>query len=149
MSNIERRKLGLVLVVFTLVIAFVATQWPFDYHLTRFGIARRWARVDWSWFPRDYRGDIRFDRDFALNLVMLLPLGAGFGLWRRAATLRVIVESLVLGTVTSVLLEVAQLVTHHRFTAFPDVWRNALGCTVGCILAIWIDRTTRPRDPMA
>lgn len=138
-----RRQLGLALAVFTVLVAIVATQWPFDYHLTRFGVSRRWARVDWSWFPRDHRGAIRLDSDFALNLLMLFPFGAGFGLWRRAAALRVTMESLALGTLTSIVLELAQLVTHHRYTAFPDVWRNALGCMVGCMLAIAVERSTR------
>jgi glycopeptide antibiotics resistance protein len=142
----NRRKLGLALAVFTVLVAIIATQWPFDYHLTRFGVARRWARVDWTWFHHTPQGRISFDRDFALNLAMLIPLGVGFAVWRRAGALRVIAESLLLGAMISVVLEVAQLVTPHRYTALPDVWRNALGCMVGCAFAIWIDRTSRPRD---
>ncbi len=121
-------------------IAIVATQWRFNYQLTRFGVARRIARIDWSWFPRTNTGAIRFDRDFALNLLMLLPLGVGFGLWRHAGMLRRAAESLVIGVGVSVLLELAQLLTRYRYTSFADVWRNGLGCMVGCLIATWLAR---------
>ncbi len=132
------RTFGLALAVGTVLIAIVATQWPFRYELSETGLARRWARVDWSWFHHTPNGGIRFDRDFAQNLLMLVPLGFGFGLWRRATRLRTVIESLALGLATSIALEAAQLVTRRRYTALPDVWRNALGCMVGCVLAIMI-----------
>jgi VanZ like family len=140
------RTLGFALALFTLVLAIIATQWPFEYDLTQAGLARRWSRVDWSWFRHTANGGIRFDRDFALNLLMLVPLGAGFGLWRCTRTLRAIAESLILGLLTSVVLEVAQLATRNRYTSFPDVWHNALGCVVGCALAIVILRVARISD---
>ena len=137
-------RLGLAIFVCTLLLAIVATQWPFHYHLTRFGIGRRWARVDWSWFPRDHRGHVRLDRDFALNLLMLVPLGVGYGLWRRAPALRRIAESLVLGLGFSCALELAQLLTPYRYTSFADMWRNGLGCMIGCALVVWLmPRATR------
>ena len=134
-SPIER--LGLAIAIGTILAAIVATQWPFHYQLTRFDIARRWSDVDWSWFPRNRAGAVRLDRDFAQNLLMLVPLGLGFGLWRRAAPLRCIAESLVLGIAVSVGLELAQLITPYRHTTFADVWRNGLGCMVGCVLAVF------------
>lgn len=121
-----------------MLIAIAATQYPFHYQLTRFGIGRRWARVDWSWFPRSQSGRGRIDRDFALNLLMLVPLGAGFALWRRAGWLRCVAESLVLGLGVSTVLELAQLLTPYRYTTLADVWRNGLGCMIGCLLALWL-----------
>jgi glycopeptide antibiotics resistance protein len=122
------------------VIAIVATQWPFHYQLTEYAVRQRWHRVDWRWIPRTPAGHFRIDRDFALNLVMLLPLGVGFGVWRRARGVRLVLESLALGIGTSVLLELAQLVTPHRYTTLGDVWRNALGCMVGGLLALYAAR---------
>jgi glycopeptide antibiotics resistance protein len=133
-------RLGRALVVGTILAAIFVTQWPFHYHLTRFGIGRRWARIQWSWFPRTNTGAILFDRDFALNLAMLVPLGVGFGLWRRAPPVRRVVEGLALGLGVSVLLELAQLLTPYRYTSIADVWRNGLGCMVGCMLATWFQR---------
>ncbi len=141
-SSIER--LGRAIALGTVLIAIAATQYPFRYHLTQFGIERRWDRIDWRWFPRTYGGAIRVDRDFALNLLMLLPLGFGFGLWRRVARWRAVIESLLLGLGVSVVLEAAQLITPHRFTTLADVWRNGLGSMVGCMLAIWLHRRTAP-----
>jgi len=131
-------RIGLAIALGTVLIAIAATQYPFNYNLTLFGIERRWERIDWRWFPRTYKGAIRLDRDFALNLLMLLPLGVGYGLWRSAARLRVIAESLAVGIATSVVLEAAQLITPYRYTTVADVWRNGLGCMVGSILAVWL-----------
>ena len=135
----------------TVVIAILGTQYPFNYRLTGFAVHRRWDRIDWSWFPRHPGGEIRFDRDFVVNLVMLIPLGIGFGLWRRARAIRAIAESLALGILTSATLELAQLATPYRYTSFADVWRNALGCMVGCLIALMAQRrltgSTVPVEP--
>ena len=128
------RRFGVTLAVATVLLATVATQWPFHYDLSHFNLTQRWAHVDWSWVHRSRSGAIRYDRDFALNLLMLIPLGIGFGLARRAGLLRVAVEALVLGTLVSVAFETAQLATHYRFTALPDVWRNALGCVLAAVV---------------
>jgi len=116
------------LAIGTLLIAIAGTQWPFEYRFSSYAIRYRWARIDWHWF----RG---FDRDFAVNLLMLIPLGLGFGLWRQAGRARALVESLVLGTAVSAILEIAQLVTRDRITSFLDVWHNAAGCVLGCLIA--------------
>lgn len=142
-SNV--RTLGLLLALATVALAILGTQYPFDYRLTEFAVHRRWERIDWSWLPRHPGGEVRLDRDFAVNLVMLIPLGLGFGLWRRARAIRAVAESLVLGVLTSTLLEIAQLATPYRYTSFADVWRNALGCMVGCLLAQLVQRfSSRP-----
>ena len=137
------RTSGAALAFGTVLIAFVATQWPFQYRLYGESVLRRWSRADWSWWPRDGDGVVRIDRDLVLNLLMLIPLGVGFGLWRRAGAARVVVEGLLLGIAISTMLEAAQLVTRYRFTSFADVWRNSLGCMVGTVLALWILRERR------
>ena len=135
------RTVGAVLAFGTVFVAFLVTQWPFQYRPYGASIMRRWNRIDWSWWPRDGDGNVRFDRDLVLNLMMLIPLGVGFGLWRRAAgPVRVIVEGLLIGIAISFMLEAAQLVTRHRFTSFADVWRNSLGCMVGAAIALVILR---------
>lgn len=152
MSSSLVRKLGIALALFTVVVAIVLTQWPFEYRLTSFAMRARWHRIDWSWFPRTDAGDIWFSRDFALNLLMLIPLGIGFAVWRRAGAVRVVVESLVLGILTGTLLELGQLLTRSRYTSFPDLWRNAFGCLVGCLLVItirWLVRRAPERSTTA
>ena len=134
------RRLGLALAVGTIVIAIAATQYPFRYHLTEFGIHRRWDRIDWRWWPRTPMGHVRIDRDFALNLLMLVPLGVGYGLWRRAHGVRVAIEAALVGIATSATLELLQLITPYRYTTFADVWRNALGCMVGAIFVVVVRR---------
>ena len=135
------RTVGAVLAFGTVFVAFLVTQWPFQYRLYGASILRRWARSDWSWWPRDASGNVRLDRDLVLNLLMLVPLGVGFALWRRTASAaRVVVEGLLLGIAISVMLEAAQLVTRYRFTSFADIWRNSLGCMVGCAIAVAVLR---------
>ncbi len=148
-SPSQVRTAGLALAVGTVLIAIFVTQWPFEYRLTGFAVRAKWNRIDWSWFPRTSRGNL-LNRDFVLNILMLIPLGFGFGLWRRAAALRVMAEGLALGIVTGATLELAQLATRSRYTSFPDFWRNASGCLVGCALALMLGRQIWQRpDPRA
>jgi glycopeptide antibiotics resistance protein len=137
------RRLGLGLMLVTIAIAIIATQWRFHFNFTRFGIHRRWERIDWHWLPRTPMGHVRMDRDFVLNLIMLVPLGIGFALWRRASRLRIAGEALLLGFVTSSGLELAQLANAYRYTTWADVWRNALGCMVGAIIVVALRRAAR------
>ena len=139
LPSTQVRTLGLALAIGTVVIAILVTQWPFEYRVTWFAMHARWNRIDWSWFPRTYAGNV-VNRDMVQNLIMLMPLGVGFALWRRAAAVRVIVESLALGILTGATLELAQLVTRSRYTSFPDLWRNALGCLAGCLFVIAVRR---------
>ena len=136
MPSTPHRTAGLVLAVGTIAIAIVVTQWPFEYRLTWFAVDQRWHRIDWSWFPRTPRGAIRIDRDLWLNLLMLVPLGFGLGLWRPTTGLRLVALALVVGALTSSVLELAQLATRERYATFADVWRNTLGCVVGAALAL-------------
>jgi hypothetical protein len=129
------RRAGLVLMLVTIGLAIVATQWRFHYDFSRFGIRVRWHRVDWHWFPRTPMGHVRLDRDLVLNLLMLVPLGIGFALWRRAPGWRVVVEAIVLGAVVATCLELGQLVTLYRYTSFADMWRNTVSCALG---ALWV-----------
>ncbi|HSD86155.1 MAG TPA: VanZ family protein [Kofleriaceae bacterium] len=134
------RRLGLGLAAGTVLAAIVATQWPFHYQLTRFAIHHHWARIDWRWLPRTGTGHVRDERDLVLNLLMLIPLGIGFALWRRASGARVVFEALLLGIVTSTTLELAQLATAYRHTTLADVWCNAIGCMAGAIMVVALRR---------
>jgi hypothetical protein len=129
-----QRRFGLGLVVFTLVAAVIATQWPFHYNLAHDALVEKWHEVDWQWAHHRADGSLIIDRDCVQNLIMLMPLGAGYALWRQpreARPWRVIVEALVLGIATGVALELAQLLTPSRFTQLADAWRNAVGCALG------------------
>ncbi len=132
---------GLALAAATVLVALLVTQWPFEYRLTGFAVRAKWNRIDWSWFPR---GKV-LSRDFVLNVLMLIPLGIGFGLWRRAAGMRLVVEGLAIGIVCAATLELAQLATRSRYTSFPDLWRNASGCAIGCALALVLRRCLSQR----
>lgn len=138
MTDGRGRRAGAVLAIGTLLTAVVATQWPFEYRFTRFAVWNRWRKIDWSWMPKDHWGHVRLDQDLVLNLLMLIPLGVGYGLWRRTTGWRLVVEALVVGTISSAALEAAQMVTRERITSFADVWRNAVGCAVGGAIALAI-----------
>jgi glycopeptide antibiotics resistance protein len=140
---VNLRKAGLVLAIVTLLIAILATQWPFEYRVTWFALRVRSRRVDLSWFPRRPDGGIRIDRDSVLNLLMLIPLGLGFGLWRRCGGLRLLAETLLVGVLSGAALELAQLPTRDRYPSFPDLWHNALGCLAGGALALAVRRRDR------
>jgi glycopeptide antibiotics resistance protein len=128
------RRLGLAMVIVTLVAGVIGTQWPFEYRLTRFALHRHWQKIEWAWFPHHGR---RIDvEDLVINLVMLIPLGFGWALWRRAARIRVVLEAVVLGAVTGIGFEVAQLPTRYRSTQFADAWRNTLSCMIGCVAGL-------------
>ncbi|HUS29153.1 MAG TPA: VanZ family protein [Kofleriaceae bacterium] len=142
-ASARSRRLGLGLAIMTIGIAVVVTQWRFHFDATRFGMHVRWNRIDWHWFPRTPMGHVRLDKDFALNLLMLVPLGIGFALWRRASGLRIVIEALLLGFATSALLELAQLANAYRYTTFADVWRNTLGCVVGAIVIVALRRSAK------
>jgi hypothetical protein len=137
------RRIGLALMLVTVAIAVVATQWRFHFDLSGTGIHRRWNDIDWRWFPRTPRGHIRVDRDLVLNLLMLMPLGIGFAIWRRASGWRVVIEALLLGVLVSSALELGQLANMYRYTTFADVWRNALGCAVGAAIEVALRRAAR------
>jgi hypothetical protein len=124
----------------TVATAILATQWRFHYDFSRFGIHQRWRRIDWHWLPRTPMGHVRLDRDFVLNLLMLVPLGIGFALWRRASGGRIAIEALLLGFMTSTTLELSQLVMPYRYTTWADVWRNTLGCVAGAIVVVALRR---------
>ena len=119
----------------TFVLGMIGTQYPFEYRLTWFAVHRHWQRIDWSWFPRERSGHIDVN-DLVINLVMLIPIGFGWTLWRREATRsRVLVESLAIGFGVGTMYEVAQLVARDRYTEFADVWRNTVSCVIGASIA--------------
>lgn len=121
----------------TFLLGVLGTQFPFEYRLSSFALQRHWQRVDWSWFPHIHGGFHGIDlEDLVVNLVMLVPLGAGWALWRRARPGRVLVESIVVGSLVGTFYEGAQLLTRDRHTTLADVWRNTLSCVLGCAVVL-------------
>jgi VanZ family protein len=146
------RRAGLLLALFTLATAVVATQYPFHYNLARAAIVEKWHEVDWQWAHHRRDGSLVIDRDCIQNLLMLMPLGAGFALWRSAGEARwsrVLVEALLIGIATGVALELAQLLTPSRFTQLADAWRNAVGCVAGAAGVLAVAAFARRRGLLA
>lgn len=143
-SNVPR--IGRALFWFTLVVAVLCTQFPFRYHLDHAHLAEKISEIDWKWFHYTRDGHIKVDRDFIQNVIMLVPLGVGFALWRRAPLWRVIVEGTLVGFAVSFCLEAAQLLTPGRFTQLDDLWRNTLGCALGAVVAGILSRV--PEVPL-
>jgi VanZ family protein len=142
------KRLGVALVVANLLGAALATLWPLRFRLDGASLARKWRHVEWVLVYRDRRGHLLVDRDLLLNLALLLPLGLGLALARRATgAARVLVEALLLGAVTAASLEAAQLLTPHRVTQLADVWRNALGCVLGAALGLALRPSSPPSPP--
>jgi len=142
------RRFGLALALGTFITAIAVTQYPFHYDIHRYGIHYRWDhRVDWRWLPHTPMGRLRIDRDFVLNLLMLIPLGFGFALWRQAPRWRIALEALLIGFVVALGLELAQLLTPWRTTSLGDLWRNTVSCFAGALYVVVISRLLRPPLP--
>ncbi|MBC7978728.1 MAG: VanZ family protein [Myxococcales bacterium] len=118
------RSTGLALMAVTLAITLIATLAPFRFQLS----TASWARIDWRvYYPRHN------DRDLVLNLIMLVPLGAGVALARfgRASLARIVLEAGALGLGMALVIETLQIFERARFPQIADVWRNGVGCAVG------------------
>jgi glycopeptide antibiotics resistance protein len=129
-----RRRIGLGLAAFTLATTLLVTLYPFRFQL---GIAS-WARIDWRLY---YPG--HSDRDLVLNLLMLMPIGAGlvFVRFGRASLSRILLEACALGLGTALFVETLQVFERTRFPQAADVWRNGVGCVVGAIVTALVLRT--------
>lgn len=128
-----RRRIGLGLAGFTLATMLLVTLYPFRFQL---GTAS-WTRIDWRLYYPGHN-----DRDLVLNLVMLVPLGAGLALVRsgRAILSRILLEACALGLGTALLVETLQIFERTRFPQAADVWRNGVGCGGGAIVAALVLR---------
>lgn len=119
------QRLGRALAGATLAFFVLATLYPY-----RFACATAsWARVDWRLY---YPG--HDDRDLILNLLVLVPLGAGLALARAGRRLRVVAEAAALGFGVALIVEALQLFERTRFPQVADVWRNGVGCVAGALI---------------
>ena len=137
---VVRRRIGLGLLLFTLVTALLVTLSPFRFHLRTASL----SRIDWRLY---YPG--HSDRDLVLNLLMLAPLGAGLVLVRfgRASLSRIVLEACALGVGTALFIETLQIFERTRFPQAADVWRNGIGCIVGAVaVALVLRRIERRRQ---
>jgi glycopeptide antibiotics resistance protein len=135
---IVRRRIGLGLLGFTLVTALLVTLSPFRFHLETASL----SRIDWRLYSPRHN-----DRDLVLNLLMLVPLGAGLALVRfgRATLSRLSLEACALGVGIAVFIETLQIFQRARFPQAADVWRNGVGCLVGAVLVALVLRTLERR----
>src|SRR5262249_16330661 len=131
---VVRRRIGLGLITFTLVIALLVTLYPFRFHLATASL----SRIDWRLY---YPG--HSDRDLVLNLLMLAPLGTGLALvpFGRARLSRIALEACALGVGTALFIETLQIFQSSRFPQAADVWRNGTGCIVGAVIGAVVLRT--------
>lgn len=134
LDPILRRRLGQALVGFTVLTALLVTLYPFRFSAEVASL----ARVDWRiYYPRHN------DRDLVLNLLMLVPLGAGLGMMRTGISIRrLALEAAAIGFGLSLGIETLQIFERARFPQLADVWRNGLGCVVG---AVAVGLVTRAR----
>lgn len=130
-----RRRLGQVLVGFTILTALLVTLYPFRFSAEVASL----SRVDWRvYYPRHN------DRDLVLNLLMLVPLGVGVGLLRVGSSLRrLALEAAVIGFGLSLCIETLQIFERVRFPQVADIWRNGLGCVVGAVAVGLLARLRR------
>ncbi len=133
-----RRQAGLYLVAATWMTALAVTLYPFRFELDVAAV----SRIDWRvYYPRHN------DRDLVLNLLMLMPLGAGWALWRsgRATITRIALEAAAIGVGTALLIESLQIFERVRFPQLADVWRNGVGCIFGAVVVAWLVSRVRAR----
>lgn len=132
-----RRRIGLVLLLWTLAVAFVLTLRPFRFDLA----AASFGRIDWHLYYRRPSGALAVNRDFVLNLVMLSPLGAGWALLRGSRGMgRIALEAALLGLATSTTIETIQIFEPSRCPQLADVWRNTAGCLAAAATIAWLVR---------
>lgn len=118
------RRTGLWLAAVWLAAAFAFTLYPFHFSLA---IASM-ERIDWRLW---YHGHA--DRDLVVNLLMLLPLGAGLAMGRRASLARIVLEAALVGFGTGLVIETIQIFEPARFPQLADVVRNGIGCIAGAL----------------
>jgi glycopeptide antibiotics resistance protein len=132
-----RRRIGLVLLLWTLAVAFVLTLRPFRFDLA----TASFGRIDWHLYYRRPSGALAVNRDFVLNLVMLSPLGAGWALLRGSRGMgRIALEAALLGLATSITIETIQIFEPSRCPQLADVWRNTAGCLAAAATVAWLVR---------
>lgn len=126
-----RIRLGQFLLLFTWVIAFVVTLYPFKFDLDVGSL----DRVDWRvYYPR------HTDRDLIQNLLMLVPLGVGLALVRfgQVSLRRIALEAAGIGFGTALIIETLQIFERARFPQVADIWRNGVGCVAGAVIVAFV-----------
>jgi len=130
-----RRRIGLVLLLWTLAVAFMLTLTPFRFDLA----TASFGRIDWRLYYRRPSGALAVNRDFVLNLAMLSPLGAGWALLRGSRGMgRIALEAALLGLTTSTMIETIQIFEPSRCPQLADVWRNTAGCLAAAATVAWL-----------
>lgn len=134
------RRLGQWLALLAWITALAFTLYPFRFDLEVGSL----SRVDWRFFYRNHS-----DRDLVINLLMLIPLGAGWAMWRvgRASPLRTAFEGGAIGVGTAIVIETLQIFESARFPQVADVWRNGVGCVAGAlVVALVLSRRSTARS---
>jgi VanZ family protein len=125
------RRIGQWLALLTWVTALALTLYPYRFDLDVASL----SRIDWRLTYARHN-----DRDLVINLLMLIPLGAGWAMARlgRASTVRIAVEAGAIGVGTALLIETLQIFERVRYPQIADVWRNGVGCLVGAAVVAFV-----------
>ncbi len=134
-SDLLARRLGVFVLVVSLLIVLFAGMFPFDFRFPDSGILQplQW-HFDWAWNPYD-PGYV----DRTENILFFAPLGLGLASVIRPRRYRVAARlgaALVLGAALSVLVEVGQAYVSFRDPSLADIWSNAMGSLLGAGLFV-------------
>ncbi len=119
------RILGLWVIAISLFAALALTLYPFRFDLD---VASP-SRIDWRLYHPGHS-----NRDLVINLLMLIPLGAGLAMVRAGRPLhRIALEAGVLGVGTALVIETLQIFEKARYPQLADIVRNGTGCIAGAL----------------
>ncbi len=70
------------------------------------------------------------------NVLLFLPFGIFWVLWRRNRSWRLLLETSLLGVALALAIETSQLLLPGRVSQIADVWRNGLGALLGAAVTL-------------
>jgi hypothetical protein len=127
------RRLGFWVTTVSLLAALAFTLYPYRFDLHVASV----SRIDWHIFHPGHS-----NRDLVINLVMLIPLGAGLAMLRFGhSLLRIAIEALALGLGTALVIETLQIFEATRYPQLADVVRNGVSCLAGALAVTVLVRT--------
>src|SRR5437868_4828998 len=95
------RRIGFWVTAVSLLAALAFTLYPYRFDLR----VASTSRIDWHIFHPGHSS-----RDLVINLLMLIPLGAGLAMWRHGQSIvRIALEAIALGLGTALVIETVQI----------------------------------------
>lgn len=128
---------GLALIT-SLAVILVLTLIPFDFDWSPDAVVKRWGRVEWQLIYYNRDGGWSASRDFIQNVLLFLPFGISWVLWRRNRSWRLLLETSLLGITLALAIETSQLLLPGRVSQIADVGRNGLGALLGAAATLLV-----------